>query len=60
MMGVVNLKELSQRQSIRVEWKDNIADIEDILKTAVAFSNDYSNCNSLKLKDKVFLRLSEP
>ncbi|MBN2739112.1 MAG: putative DNA binding domain-containing protein [Spirochaetales bacterium] len=43
MMNTVDLKELMQRESERVEWKENVADIEDILQTAVAFANDYSN-----------------
>jgi len=42
-MSLVDLKELAQRESERVEWKDHVADIEDIIKTAVAFANDYSN-----------------
>ncbi len=59
MKGLVNLKELSQRQNIRVEWKENVADIEDIIKTAIAFSNDYSNlgggyivCGAKETKDE--------
>lgn len=39
----INLKELSQRESERVEWKENVADIESLVKTSVAFANDYSN-----------------
>lgn len=39
----INLKELSQRESERVEWKENVADIENLVKTSVAFANDYSN-----------------
>lgn len=41
--NILNLKELSRRESERVEWKENVADISDIVKTAVAFANDYSN-----------------
>ena len=67
MNGLVNLKELSQRESERVEWKENVADIEDIIKTAVAFSNDYSNlgggyivCGAKETKDEYgFLKLLE-
>lgn len=58
-MSIVNLKELSQRESERVEWKENIADIEDIIKTSVAFANDYSNlgggyivCGAKETKDE--------
>lgn len=39
----INLKELSQRESERVEWKENVADIESLVKTSVAFANDFSN-----------------
>lgn len=43
MNSLINLKDLSQRESERVEWKENVADIDDIVKTSVAFANDYSN-----------------
>ena len=59
MNGLVDLKELSKRESERVEWKENVANIEDIIKTAVAFSNDYSNlgggyivCGAKETKDE--------
>ena len=42
-MSIVDLDELSKRESERVEWKQNVADIEDVVRTAVAFANDYSN-----------------
>jgi predicted HTH transcriptional regulator len=42
-MSIINLKELSQRESERVEWKKNVADTEDVIKTCVAFANDLSN-----------------
>ncbi|MGE5341758.1 MAG: ATP-binding protein [Candidatus Omnitrophota bacterium] len=42
-MDTIDLKELSNRESERVEWKENVADIESVIKTIVAFSNDYSN-----------------
>ena len=38
-MGHIDLTELSKRESERVEWKENVADIDDIIKTAVAFAN---------------------
>ncbi len=57
--SIVNLKELSQRESERVEWKENVADIEDIIKTSVAFANDFSNlgggyivCEAKEAKDE--------
>ena len=42
-MNIIDLDELSKRESERVEWKENVADVEDVVKTAVAFANDYSN-----------------
>lgn len=58
-MSLVDLKELSQRESERVEWKKNVAEIEDVVRTAVAFANDYSNlgggyivCGAEETKDE--------
>ena len=55
----IDLKELSKRESERVEWKENVADIDDILKSAVAFANDFSNlgggyivCGAKETKDE--------
>lgn len=42
-MSAIDLKELSKRESERVEWKENVAEIESLIKTTVAFANDYSN-----------------
>jgi ATP-dependent DNA helicase RecG len=42
-MQTIDLKELSKRESERVEWKEGSADIDGIIKTAVAFANDFSN-----------------
>lgn len=42
-MSFVDLNELAERESERVEWKENVADIDDVAKTAVAFANDYAN-----------------
>ena len=39
----IELKELAKRESERVEWKENVANIENVVKTIVAFANDYSN-----------------
>ncbi|KPA10904.1 transcriptional regulator [Candidatus Magnetomorum sp. HK-1] len=39
----IELSELAKRESERVEWKENVANIENIVKTIVAFANDYSN-----------------
>ena len=58
-MNAIDLKELSKRESERVEWKENVADIVDIVKTSVAFANDYSNlgggyivCGAKETKDE--------
>ncbi len=58
-MNKIDLTELSKRESERVEWKENVADVEDVIKTAVAFANDYSNlgggyiiCGARESKDE--------
>jgi ATP-dependent DNA helicase RecG len=58
-MNRIDLIELSKRESERVEWKENVADIEDVIRTAVAFANDYSNlgggyivCGAKESKDE--------
>jgi len=67
MIATVDLKELSVRESERVEWKENVAQISDVVETVVAFANDISNlgggyvvCGAKEGKDeagfqKVFL-----
>jgi len=42
-MQRIDLHELSVRESERVEWKLNVASIDGIVCTAVAFANDFSN-----------------
>lgn len=39
----VDLKELLARESERVEWKENVAEIADVVRTVSAFANDISN-----------------
>jgi ATP-dependent DNA helicase RecG len=58
-MALVDLRELSSRESERVEWKENVADTEDVVKTIVAFANDISNlgggyviCGAAESKDE--------
>lgn len=58
-MQTIDLKELSVKESERVEWKEGNADIEGIIKTAVAFANDFSNlgggyivCGAKEVKDE--------
>lgn len=59
MESVVDLHELASRESERVEWKENVASIEDVVETITAFSNDYSNlgggyvvCGARETKDE--------
>ena len=58
-MSLVDLNELARRESERVEWKENVADIDDVARTAVAFANDYANlgggyivCGAKETKDE--------
>ncbi len=39
----IDLKQLATRESEQVEWKKNVADIEDLIRTVTAFSNDFQN-----------------
>ena len=39
----VDLDELSRRESEQVEWKEQVADWKDVVRTLVAFSNDLAN-----------------
>jgi len=39
----IDLKELAARESEQVEWKKNVVDIEDVIRTIAAFSNDFQN-----------------
>ena len=39
----IDLKELANRESEQVEWKENVADPKGVVETIVAFANDYSN-----------------
>ncbi|AUX48668.1 uncharacterized protein SOCE26_102090 [Sorangium cellulosum] len=55
----IDLKELASRESERVEWKENVAHINDVIATAVAFSNDLANvgggyivCGARETKDE--------
>lgn len=55
----IDLKELAARESEQVEWKENVADPRDVVETAVAFANDFSNlgggyivCGARESKDE--------
>lgn len=39
----VDLKELASRESEQVEWKRNVAEIDDVVRTVAAFANDFQN-----------------
>jgi hypothetical protein len=39
----IDLKQLAARESEQVEWKENVADEEDVVATIVAFGNDLAN-----------------
>lgn len=43
MKAKIDLKELAARESEQVEWKKNVADIEDVIRNVAAFSNDFQN-----------------
>ncbi|MDZ4798942.1 MAG: ATP-binding protein [Bryobacteraceae bacterium] len=42
-MDQLDLKVLSSRESDQVEWKENVADSDDVVETLSAFANDWSN-----------------
>ena len=42
-MPNLDLKEIAQRESEQVEWKGGVADVDDVVRTIVAFANDWSN-----------------
>ena len=39
----VDLPELSRRESEQTEWKENVANIDDVVETLAAFANDLQN-----------------
>jgi len=39
----IDLNELARRESEQTEWKHNVADIDDVVATLVAFANDLQN-----------------
>jgi ATP-dependent DNA helicase RecG len=40
---VIDLQELSVRESEQTEWKENVADMDDVVETLSAFANDLAN-----------------
>jgi predicted HTH transcriptional regulator len=54
----VDLLELAKRESAIVEWKENVADVSNVISTIVAFANDFLNlgggyivCGAKETKD---------
>jgi len=39
----IDLSELARRESEQIEWKENVADIDDVVATLSAFANDLQN-----------------
>lgn len=55
----LDLTELATRESEQVEWKENVASVEDVVQTVVAFANDLANlgggyviCGAREVKDE--------
>lgn len=42
-MSVVDLQQLALRENEQTEWKENVADINDVVATLCAFANDLQN-----------------
>ena len=54
----IDLDELARRESEQTEWKENVADIDDVVATLCAFANDLQNlgggyvvCGARETKD---------
>jgi ATP-dependent DNA helicase RecG len=39
----IDLEQLARRESEQIEWKENVADIDDVVATLAAFANDLQN-----------------
>lgn len=55
----IDLVELARRESEQVEWKENVADIDNVVATLAAFANDFSNlgggyvvCGAREVRDE--------
>jgi ATP-dependent DNA helicase RecG len=42
-MPAIDLRQLSIRESEQIEWKENVADVNDVVETLCAFANDLAN-----------------
>ncbi len=56
---MIDLRELSYQESEQIEWKENVADIDDVVETLSAFANDLPNlgggyviCGAREVKDE--------
>ena len=54
----IDLRQLAVRESEQVEWKNNVADIDDVVETLTGFANDLANlgggyvvCGASETKD---------
>ena len=43
MRESIDLRTLANRESEQTEWKENVADIDDVVATLSAFANDLQN-----------------
>jgi predicted HTH transcriptional regulator len=41
--SAIDLRQLSLRESEQIEWKENVADVNDVVETLCAFANDLAN-----------------
>lgn len=55
----IDLQELASRESEQTEWKENVADVDDVVATLSAFANDLQNlgggyvvCGAREAKDE--------
>jgi ATP-dependent DNA helicase RecG len=58
-MPRIDLDELARRESEQTEWKENVADVDDVIATLTAFANDLQNlgggyvvCGAKETKDE--------
>lgn len=58
MTARIDLDELARRESEQTEWKENVADVDDVVETLSAFANDLQNlgggyvvCGAKEVKD---------
>jgi len=43
MAPLIDIRELARRENEQTEWKENVADIDDVVATLAAFANDLQN-----------------